>query len=176
MLIGDTLQTIRRNKKVTLTQLSNKSGVQLATLSRIENKRMVGTLESHLAIAKALGIEISDLYNPVVRGNKRIEVSTRAALNTANTTQLAANNILNKRMSPLLVLLEPGGEFIDNRKSCEEVFIYVLHGEIETLVRNKILTLNKITSFHSTTAHQLSLKNNSKNKTEFLIIQTTSDG
>ena len=49
MYIGEKLHAIRKAKRISLTELSEKSGVQMATLSRIENKKMVGTLESHMA-------------------------------------------------------------------------------------------------------------------------------
>jgi len=61
MYIGEKLHAIRKAKRISLTELSEKSGVQMATLSRIENKKMVGTLESHMQIAKVLGIDVTEL-------------------------------------------------------------------------------------------------------------------
>ena len=44
MLIGEIIHRLRKEKKMTLVELAEKSGVALATLSRIENGRMTGTL------------------------------------------------------------------------------------------------------------------------------------
>ena len=55
MFIGQRIKQLREAQKMTLTELSEKSGVQLATLSRMENMKMTGTLESHIAIAQTLG-------------------------------------------------------------------------------------------------------------------------
>ena len=62
MRIGEQVRKFREQKKLSLTELAHASGIQIATLSRIENNKMTGTLESHLAIAKAMGIELTDLY------------------------------------------------------------------------------------------------------------------
>ncbi len=44
MFIGTKMHALRKAKKLTLTDLARKSGIQLATLSRIENLKMVGTI------------------------------------------------------------------------------------------------------------------------------------
>jgi transcriptional regulator with XRE-family HTH domain len=63
--IGDKIKLIRKEKQLSLTQLAALSGVQLATLSRIEHNKMCGTLESHARISIALKIPLSELYSDV---------------------------------------------------------------------------------------------------------------
>jgi len=63
--IGEIVKRIRKEKKLTLVQLSELSGVQLATISRIENNKITGTLESHAQLCIALGIELSELYKDI---------------------------------------------------------------------------------------------------------------
>src|SRR5882757_9175179 len=67
MFIGSKMLALRKAKRMSLTELSQTSGVQLATLSRIENMKMVGTLESHIQIAKALGVDVTELYKDITR-------------------------------------------------------------------------------------------------------------
>nr|HPM43252.1 helix-turn-helix transcriptional regulator [Candidatus Omnitrophota bacterium] len=62
MPIGDVIHRFRKEKKLTLSELTERSGVALATLSRMENNRMTGTLESHIEICKALDSTLADLY------------------------------------------------------------------------------------------------------------------
>lgn len=62
MKIGDTIRLLRKAKKMTLQELSNKSGVALASISRMETGRMSGTIESHNDIARVLGVTLSYLY------------------------------------------------------------------------------------------------------------------
>ncbi|NLE64829.1 MAG: helix-turn-helix transcriptional regulator, partial [Elusimicrobia bacterium] len=63
--IGAQIKKIRKLKKVTLTELSRRSGVQIATLSRMEHGKMEGTVGSHFQIAKALGVDIVNIYQGV---------------------------------------------------------------------------------------------------------------
>jgi len=63
--ISKKMKSLREEKGITLTKLSRQSGVQLATLSRIENDVMTGTLEVHAKIAITLGVELSDLYKNI---------------------------------------------------------------------------------------------------------------
>ena len=58
MSIGKTIHALRKENKMTLLELADKSGVALATLSRMENAKMTGTLESHMKICDALGIAL----------------------------------------------------------------------------------------------------------------------
>ena len=44
-MIGKIIHKLRKDRKMTLVELAQKSGVALATLSRMENGRMTGTLE-----------------------------------------------------------------------------------------------------------------------------------
>lgn len=52
----------RNNKKVTLIKLSSLTGISKSTLNNIENGRVSPTIKQLEAIAKALGVRISDLY------------------------------------------------------------------------------------------------------------------
>ena len=52
----------RHNKNVTLVKLSRLTGIGKSTLNNIENGRVSPTIKQLEAIAKALGVGISDLY------------------------------------------------------------------------------------------------------------------
>ncbi|MBI2870860.1 MAG: helix-turn-helix transcriptional regulator [Candidatus Omnitrophica bacterium] len=62
MKIGHRIRKVRKQMGMTLQELSRKARVDLATLSRLENQRMTGTLESHVKIARALRLGLGDLY------------------------------------------------------------------------------------------------------------------
>jgi transcriptional regulator with XRE-family HTH domain len=66
MYIGKKVQELRKAKGMSLSELASKSGVQIATLSRIEHQKMVGTLESHIHIARALDVDLCGLYRDIL--------------------------------------------------------------------------------------------------------------
>lgn len=53
----------RNNKKVTLVKLSKITGISKSTLNNIENEKVSPTIAELEAIAKALGIKITDLFD-----------------------------------------------------------------------------------------------------------------
>lgn len=53
---------VRHNKKISLRQLEELSGVSKTTLNAIENEKRIPNIVQLEKIAKALGVRISDLY------------------------------------------------------------------------------------------------------------------
>ena len=82
MHVGEIIKKLRKEKRMTLAELSEKSSVALATLSRIENGKMTGTLDSHMRIANILEVSLPDLYKNLAYSKKQVEVKTRKSLIT----------------------------------------------------------------------------------------------
>ena len=76
MLIGKKVKQLRKSQRMSLSELAEKSGVQIATLSRIEHQKMIGTLDSHMKIAQALGIDVTALYNDKIKKKSNVEITT----------------------------------------------------------------------------------------------------
>lgn len=53
----------RRSKKITLIKLSEVSGISKSTLNNIENERVSPTMKQMEAIAKALNMRITELFD-----------------------------------------------------------------------------------------------------------------
>lgn len=53
----------RNNKKVTLVKLSKMTGISKSTLNNIENEKVSPTIAQLEAIAKALRMKITDLFD-----------------------------------------------------------------------------------------------------------------
>ena len=58
ILLGE----IRYDKNLTLMQLAAMSGISKSTLNNIENEKTSPTLKQLEAIARALGVRITDLF------------------------------------------------------------------------------------------------------------------
>ena len=141
MHVGDIINRLRKERKLTLVELSEKSGVAVATLSRIENARMTGTLDSHMAICNALQIALPDLYNDLSLSKKTVEVQTKAARTEVfvhdkkTTSEMLAANVLNKKMMPTMIKISRGGfTHKEETKVGVEKFIYILDGKVGAFV------------------------------------------
>ncbi|MBU1038125.1 MAG: XRE family transcriptional regulator, partial [Candidatus Omnitrophica bacterium] len=138
MNVGEAIHKLRKEKKMTLLELSVKSGVALATLSRMENGRMTGTLESHINICKALDISLTDIYKDLMISSGKVEVEARKAgtgvfvHNKRASSEMLAANSFNKKMVPIMIKIAKGGDtHPEQTKAGTEKFIYVLDGKLE---------------------------------------------
>ena len=149
MYIGKKLESLRKSKKMSLTELSQKSGVQMATLSRIENMKMVGTLESHIQIAKALGVDVTELYKGITRENAIIDMGQDKNMDVfthsdAASFEILTKNIMNKKMMPTLIRIEGGGKTNkEQNPGGSEKFLFVLEGQVEVSVDSQKFALHK---------------------------------
>ena len=150
MKIGKKLKILRKAQKVTLNELSKKSGVQVATLSRMENDIMTGTLESHIAICKALGISLSEFYREVEEESKKVHVSKTKdrpesfVHSKRSTTEILVGKPMEKKLMPLLIKIKKGGQtHKEENKPGTEKFIYVTEGHITAKVGKEEYKLSK---------------------------------
>lgn len=56
------IKEIRKNKNITLDELSKRSGVSKTHINDIENNRKEPTLSIAVSIAKALDVQLTDLF------------------------------------------------------------------------------------------------------------------
>ncbi len=150
MLIGKRIQEVRKQQKMSLTELSKKSDVQLATLSRIENLKMTGTLESHMAIAKALSVEITDLYQDIILETSKVDLHDEETsadffnYSDKSSYEILTNKVLSKKMMPILLRIESGGKTnIEQGVRSSEKFLFVLEGSVSIKIGDNTYTLKE---------------------------------
>ena len=162
MLIGKRVKELRNKKNMSLSELAKSSGVQIATLSRIENLRMIGTLESHINIAKALGIDLTLLYQDITKKSApsaKAEEDTQAtetfSYNDKASYEILTPSVLSKKMMPVVLKIEPDGRTnAEQNSSGAEKFIFVLEGLVQAYIGEKTYSLSK----HNTLYFDASLK------------------
>lgn len=164
MQIGEIIHNIRKECKMTLVELAEKSGVALATLSRMENGRMTGTLDSHMRICEALGTTLPELYKNLYPSKKAVDLQkqrTRADVfihDKKSAEEMLASKVLNKKMMPVLVKIAKGGKTqTEETKPGIEKFVYVLDGKIEAAIGEEKYNLGRNDSlyFESNIPHYL---------------------
>lgn len=150
MHVGEIIHKLRKSKKMTLLGLSNDSGVALATLSRMENGKMTGTLESHIKICKALDTNLPDLYKDLSSSKKTIELRPRTARadifihDNKAASEMLASNFMNKKMMPILIKIGKSGRTHgEETKSGVEKFVYILEGKVDANIGDNKYTLVK---------------------------------
>lgn len=135
--LGQRIRQLRKEKGITLVELSKKTGVAQATLSRIETGVMTGTLESHERIAEVIGIGLAELYTGV---DSRYDEISHLAKNQPRVVTRQTKNIRmelltqessKKKITPILLTMENGSETqVESSDRGVEKFIFVLDGKI----------------------------------------------
>ena len=162
MNLGGTINKLRKERKMTLVELSEKSGVALATLSRMENNKMTGTLESHMKICEALEIALPELYKNLYPSRKAVDIQKQRSRTEVfihdkkSSEEILASKILNKKMMPVLVRIVKGGQTPgEESKPGVEKFIYILEGKVEANIGGDkyVLTKGDTLYFESSVPH-----------------------
>jgi transcriptional regulator with XRE-family HTH domain len=179
MSIGRKLKEFRKARGMTLVELSQKSGVQIASLSRMENMKMAGTLESHINICQALGIDITDLYHNIEKEHQRALLEKPKKTldifvhNDKSSYEILTTQILSKRMMPILLKIEPGGQTnTEQGPPGAEKFVFVLEGTITLKVGEKSFPLNANSSLYLDSSDEHSMANAGSTVAKVLVVGT----
>lgn len=179
MKIGKKLKALRKMRKMTLKELSEKSAVQIATLSRMEHDIMTGTLDSHMSICRALDVSLADFYRELEDERKTLSVikekDTRESFvhPKKSTIEMLTSKITNKKMMPVLIRIKKGGEtHREENKVGTEKFIYVLNGKVLVKVGKEEYNLSKGDSIYFDASSPHVLHNKGKKEVRALSVLT----
>ena len=180
--VGERLRLLRTSQKLTLVELAKASGVDLATISRIETGKMSGTLESHIRLATALGLKLTELYAGIEeeRAKRAATILPSAQhkdvyVHEAGKSSIAllTSDIMQKKLMPVLVTVEPGGSTQrEEAKVGTEKFLYVLDGTLEVKVGEEKHLLKRGSSLYLDAAVPHNFKNTGRMTARFVSVVT----
>ena len=162
--LGEKIKVLRKTQRMTLVEVAKATGLDQATLSRIENGKMTGTLDSHRRIAEVLGIRLPDLYESVIEKlneakdklvKQKVETFSHS---TGAVAELLTTAVLQKKMTPILLKLKPKGHTeTEEYPVTTERFVYVLKGAIQLRLGKESRMLKQYESmyFNASLPHQL---------------------
>lgn len=139
---GDTLRALRTQRGWTLSELSDRTGLPISTLSKVENNRMSLTYDKLTRISRGLEVDIADLFGSTSATPQQVPTGRRSitragegySIETDNYGQrFPASELRQKRFTPIMAevrarSLQEFGELV--RHSGEE-FALVLEGSLE---------------------------------------------
>ena len=148
--LGARVRALRANRGLTMAAIAKKTGIDQATLSRIEHGKMTGTLQSHVKIADALGLRLPELYEhvgtaPVPQPARRLaRAETFLHAKGAVAELLAgASHLLRSRLMPIRLRIKSQGRTATEEYPVSaERFVYVLRGSLEVRLGKERRTLH----------------------------------
>ncbi|WP_042697819.1 helix-turn-helix domain-containing protein [Azospirillum sp. B506] len=137
-MLASTLKRLRSAARLTLQQLSERSGVSVSTLSKIENGQLSPTYEKIAALASGLGVEVGELFGqppkPTPLGRRSITRAGGGMVHETDQYRYEALNadLPNKRLVPLVTTIKARSveDFGELPRHDGEEFLYVLEGEV----------------------------------------------
>jgi len=143
--LANRIRLLRKDLGLTLEQVAQKSGVALATLSRLENGKVQGTFRTHQRIAEALNIPLPELYRNLQEPEREAyllepggEEAESFTYDDKASAVLLARQVSGKQMLPQMLLLEPGGKTaLEQYPPGTERWLFGLEGRVEAAVGEK---------------------------------------
>jgi transcriptional regulator with XRE-family HTH domain len=139
---GSALRSLRRQKQLTLAEVSARTGLPVSTLSKIETGKMSLSYDKLARLGAGLEVDIAQLFEPGaatvptrVQGRRSVTRSGGGlAVETENYSHLYPGaDLLNKRLVPIIA--EPHArslaEFGELVRHPGEEFVYVLEGTVD---------------------------------------------
>jgi len=182
MQIGKRIKELRESKDMSLTDLAKTSGIQIATLSRIENLKMTGTLESHMNVAKALGIDLITLYSDI---KNEIEQPQSPAINKPHSAvesftyndrasyEILTSQLLKKKMLPIILRIDSDGKTnAEQGPVGAERFVFVLEGDVSIYIGKDSYSLKANSSLYFDASVEHYFENNGKKTAKMISVIT----
>lgn len=140
---GEALKSLRSRRGLTLADVSGLTGMNVSTLSKIENGKVALTFEKLLCISEGLDVDISEFIGPATKDPPKLESATRRSIVRAGEGQsidmprgnylYVASELLNKRITPIIgdVFAKDIGTYGELMRHPGEEYVYVLEGTLE---------------------------------------------
>lgn len=140
--VGERIKLLREKKKISLTELAERSGFSSAVISQIENHMISPPLGTIIKIAKGLEVEPGYFFKEkpkspyvIVRKDERKEVSrvaSKEGVSYGYSYESLGADKKDRMMEPFIVTLEPNPiKHVKKSSHDGEEFIFVLEGEME---------------------------------------------
>jgi transcriptional regulator with XRE-family HTH domain len=135
---GQRIKRLRREANLTLQQLSERSGLAISTISKVENSQISPTYENILRLADGLEVDVADLF---ARGSSAMALGRRSITRAGQGAKLQSTqyqyemlcaDLSKKKFIPLLTKLRAHSvaEFPDLVRHAGEEFVYVVEGDV----------------------------------------------
>lgn len=180
------IRKIRKDKKLTLEDLSQRTGFTIGYLSQIERQLRTPTLNTLRKIAFAFGLDVTDLlsdyesdsglYNEnnadhyiLVKKHERNDLYIKEL--DLNYEIIMQNNSLEGKIKSLVCKLKPGdlgtGSMVEH---ITDEFIYVLQGEMHCVFMNETVKMFEGDSLLIPAGCPHTFKNHSDRPAEVLMV------
>ena len=139
--LGGLLRAVRSREGWTLKQMSDKTGIPVSTLSKVEHDRLTLTYDKLYQVSQRLGLRMSELFaeagedalQPITARRSMGDLDRAVRVETPNYDYYyLCTELRRKRMIPVLTRIRAKSleEFGDMVRHAGEEYVYVLKGRV----------------------------------------------
>lgn len=151
--MGDRIKTLRLKRKLSIDEVSKKSGISAETLVGIEAQTISPPLGNIISLAEVFRVTVGELFEDsadapfcIVRSDERKTVprfNSTGGKSAGYSYESLGHQKQDRQMEPFLVTLAPteGQQVEPNRHSGEEI-IFVLEGQVKVSLADHTDILN----------------------------------
>jgi transcriptional regulator with XRE-family HTH domain len=171
--LGKRLMEVRKEKKLTLTNLANETGLSTEFISQVEKGEVIPPVSVILQLSRALEVDSSLLLREErERADRRSDDYQKRT--EAYTYETLTPEARHKHLKAFRVFIDPRSEHKGvSYQHLGEEFIYVLNGQIEVLVGENKNLLGPSESLHFNSSIVHKLRNISDIRAELLVVLYT---
>jgi len=175
--IGSTIRELRKNRSMTLKDLSGKMGISISALSGIERNKYSPSLDAVQKVSELFNVSMSQMLGEdkkecvrLIRNEGRKQVVSKDG--KVKLEVLSGDDCGDAKISMQSVEIAPDGNEKFAHKHFGEEIIYVLEGEVQVNVGGNVYALAKSDCIHfdASIIHGI---NNSSDKISKVLITTT---
>ena len=138
--LGALLRSLRDREGLTLKQMSEKCGIPVSTLSKVEHDRLTLSYDKLYQLSQRLGIRMSDLFAETTNGGQAItarrsmgDIDQAVRVETPNYDYYyLCTELRRKRMIPVITKIRAHSveQFGELSHHAGEEYVYVLKGKV----------------------------------------------
>lgn len=137
------MKALRTRNGWTLAEVSKKTGVQVSTLSKLENGKLSFSYDKLLQISRGLNVDITELLAPKASAASSTKLVGRRCISRkgegvtvaspVHTYKHVATELLSRQLAPMIgeIKARSVGEYSEFQTHCGEEYVYVLEGILE---------------------------------------------
>ena len=172
--IGKRLMKLRKEKKLTLKNLANETGLATRFISQVEKGEVTPPVSVILQLSRALEVDSSILLREEKKHAGKKSEEDYQKRTEAYTYETLTPEARHKHLKAFKIFIDPKSEHKSiSYQHMGEEFQYVLKGKVEVMVgENKnILSPGQCIHFNSSIVHKL--RNISSERAELLVVLYT---
>lgn len=175
MQIGEKIKGLRIEKQLTQEELANRCELSKGFISQLENNLTSPSIATLIDILEILGTNLKEFFSD--DSQEKVTYKDEDMFETENEDLkyklmwLVPNSQKNK-MEPIMITLEPNGQYIEEEPHEGEEFGYVLFGTITLHLGDKKYKVKKGESFYYKPSVNHYISNSGKTQAKVIWIST----